>query len=84
MEKPIPTIMVSALTTGNSHEGTGLGAFDFIPKTEQFQYRYHQPLQYPYPKIKAIAQIEPKIPSYDIKPISPGKDKISKDLKSKF
>ncbi|NLJ84288.1 MAG: chemotaxis response regulator protein-glutamate methylesterase [Halanaerobiaceae bacterium] len=87
MEKPIPTIMVSALDNRETvMKALDLGAFDFIPKTEQFPSTDTSSLSNTLiPKIKAAAQIEPKIPSYDIKPISPIKDKISKkDLKSKF
>ncbi len=87
MEKPIPTIMVSALDDRETvMKALDLGAFDFIPKTDQFTGTDTTGLSGTLiPKIKAAAQIEPKLPSYKIKPISPIKDKISeKDLKSKF
>ncbi|MGB4491298.1 MAG: chemotaxis response regulator protein-glutamate methylesterase [Halanaerobiales bacterium] len=84
MENPIPTIMVSALGDRETvMKALELGAFDFIPKTEQFTGTDLADTLIP--KIKTAAKTKPKLPGFEIKPISPIKDKISKkDLESKF
>lgn len=80
MDKPIPTIMVSAIDDKETvMKALELGAFDFIPKpNNSSNMNINEISKNLILKIRAAANMKTKRPSLTMKSITPFKDKISK------